>query len=81
MKQVLLSYSASHLPRKLQTKISRELFGYQDISKHGKYSYHRKGLVASEKKIKPGCFLIDENEQGGVTSFFKKRKVKFVVTL
>lgn len=73
----MICYSAKHLPRKKQCKLSQELFGYVDKSKYGKYVYERPGFLTgkSYKKIKPGCFLLESSHKNSILSFFRKKNV------
>ena len=74
---MMICYSAKHLPRKKQCKLSQELFGYTDKSKYGKYTYERPGFLTGKKfrKLKPGCFLLDSSSKHSLLTFFKRNNV------
>ena len=78
MTQVMVHYSAKHLPRKKQSRLSQELYGYLDQSKHSRYQYRREGFLAGipHTRLRPGCFIVDDQHIKSVEAFFKQRKVK-----
>lgn len=61
-KQILFVYEFEGRKPKEVAKINRELFGYVDHSKHGKYIYRRKGELSKFhiKRIVKGAFITDE---------------------
>ena len=77
MTQVMVHYSAKHLPRKKQSRLSQELYGYLDQSKHSQYQYRREGFLEGipHTRLRPGCLLLDKKDQKKVLTFFKKRNV------
>ncbi|MBS3128363.1 hypothetical protein J4410_04415 [Candidatus Woesearchaeota archaeon] len=81
MKELLISYSTKHLLPRKQVQIVRELYGYTDVSKHGKYRYERSGILTGifHKRIRHGCFQIHQKHLSMLKSFFKKWNVKIEV--
>ena len=81
MEKIIICYSTKHLPAKKQSKIARELYGYHDASKHGKYTYERPGILTEmqHKRIKHGCFQIQKKYLSILEKFFKQRNLTIEV--
>ena len=60
-KKVLFVFEFGKRTPSQVSKINRELFGYIDQSFHGKYTYHRKGLLSGfdVNRIAKGAFITD----------------------
>ena len=60
-KKVLFVFEFGKRTPSQVSKINRELFGYIDQSFHGKYTYHRKGLLSDfdVNRIAKGAFITD----------------------
>jgi DeoR/GlpR family transcriptional regulator of sugar metabolism len=61
-KKVLFVYEFEGRTKGEVNKVNRELFGYIDHSKHGKYVYKREGQLSKFhiEKILKGAFITDE---------------------
>lgn len=53
MQAKLMCYTLGKSNHKERSKLKRELFGYTDKSKNGKYEYHREGLLQKIKHLRP----------------------------
>jgi len=78
----LVCYSLKHLMPVQKTKFQRELYGFKDISNHGKYVYRRKGLMSSikHKTIFFTGLLVDDANAEDVIVLLKKHKAAIHVT-
>jgi hypothetical protein len=66
-----------NLSGKEQSKMTRELFGYQDKSNYGKYSYTRKGLLSDLPYYSPmRSVLVVRKQDGGRIIEYLKEKAK-----
>ena len=57
-----------------RTLLHRKLYGYKDISNHGKYTYRRHGLLqrTNGKRITDGVLLVAEEQAKKIVSLLKK---------
>lgn len=78
----LICYSVKRLKPVQRTKFQRELYGFKDLSNHGKYTYHRKGLMDSikHKTIFFTGLVVDNKDAEQVIKLLKKHKAKIHVT-
>ena len=60
--KVLIAFEFEGRKPKEVTKINRELFGYKDQSKHGKYTYQREGELTKFQidRIAKGVLITDK---------------------
>ena len=65
MNLTLVKYNTKHLTKKEKTDFSREIFGYQDRSNKGAYSYNRKGSLTNYiyDKVGKSAFLIETKHE------------------
>lgn len=61
--KVIITYSLSG--KKNALDITRKIYGYTDSSNHGKYKYHRKGLLTGipYEKLARGCLLTSKEHE------------------
>ena len=78
----LICYSIKHMKPTQRTKFQRELYGFKDISNHGKYTYQRKGLMNSikHKTIFFTGLLIGDKDAKQVIKLLQKHNAKIHVT-
>ncbi len=76
---VLFVYSTAGKEKHEVVSISRQLFGFNDKSKRGKYSYNRKGVLDPivHAKLARGCIAVGEKDEKKIGEFFNKRKIEF----
>jgi hypothetical protein len=78
----LIAYDLkSKNPRK-KTDITRKLFGYEDKSNNGTYSYKREGLLKGIKheKWNKAVILIDSKDEGKVIKILEKFGIHPIIT-
>jgi len=76
MDLTLVKYNTKHLNNKEKTNFSREIFGYEDKSNKGQYTYKRKGSLTEHihDKIGKSAFLIEtKNEKKVIREMYKYR--------
>ena len=80
-KAALLCYAFGKADHSTKMRIHRELYGYKDISNHGKYTYKRGGILETikHKKILDGVIMINHEDASKLTKIFNKYSVKFHV--
>lgn len=59
-------------------KFQREMYGFKDISNHGKYTYRRHGLMNSIQhgKLYFSSLCVDENDVNKILKILKKHKAE-----
>ncbi len=62
---------------KEKVKIIRNLYGYSDKSKFGKYIYHRNGILKKYIKLKNSVIVIRVDERDHLIKFFLKYSIKY----
>jgi hypothetical protein len=81
MKEVLVSYTLEKAKQSQKLLIHRLLYGYEDFSNNGTYSYKRKGLIEAcgGKKINRGVFIIPLKFKNEIIPILKKNKANLQV--
>lgn len=76
MEAELVSYTLEKSKPHQKMAIHRLLYGYEDISNNGCYSYQRKGLIdlLSGKKLNRGVFIIPRKHKSKVLLILSKNK-------
>jgi len=61
-----------------RTKLHRELYGYEDSSNHGRYSYRRKGLLDKirNKRVTDAVIIIESHDTKKLINLLKKHGAK-----
>jgi hypothetical protein len=82
MVQKTICYSLRKLTPFQRTKFQREMYGFKDISNHGKYIYRRSGLMDSIKheKIYYSSLRISEKDFEKVLKVLKKHKAEIHIS-
>lgn len=77
-KAKLICYALRKANPTTRTKLHRELYGYKDISNHGKYTYKRKGLIHKTKfkKIIDSVLLTTPKNAPQIIKTLKKHKTQ-----
>jgi len=77
MDLTLVKYNTKHLNNKKKTKFSREIFGYEDKSNKGQYTYRRKGKLTDHiyDKIGKSAFLIETKHEDRIIKEMHKYKI------
>ncbi len=80
-KTALLCYTFEKADPSTKTMIHRELYGYKDISNHGKYTYKRKGFLETvkHKKMLGSIVILKKEDASKLVKILKKYPVKFYV--
>lgn len=86
MRAKLVCYSLGKVSNTIRRKFQRELYGYKDISNHGKYRYERKGLIhrIKCKRVMDSVIITTERNAPELIKLLKKYRAKvhvFVVLL
>ena len=78
MAQKLICYSLRNLTAVQRMKFQRELYGFKDMSNHGKYTYRRPGIMDSIKheKIYFSSLRVSEKDLAKILKVLKKHKVE-----
>ncbi|MBL7100779.1 MAG: hypothetical protein ISS23_02370 [Nanoarchaeota archaeon] len=78
MHKTLICYTLRKKSQSARTKLHRELYGYKDISNHGKYTYKRKGLIhkTKSKKIIDSVILTTPKNAPQIIKTLKKHKAR-----
>lgn len=74
MNLTLIKYNTKHLTKKEKTEFSRELFGYEDKSNKGQYTYKREGSLSKYiyDKVGKSVLLIEtKNEKKVINEMYK----------
>jgi len=81
MKAVIVSYTLEKSKQNQKLLIHRLLYGYEDFSNNGSYSYQRKGLIETYngKKLNRGVFIIPIHFKDKIISLLKKNKANLQV--
>jgi hypothetical protein len=74
MTKVALFYALEKEDPSTRTMIHRELYGYKDISNHGKYTYKRKGILETvrHKKLLGSMLMLKQKDVAKFIKIFKK---------
>ena len=74
MNKQLVCYALKKTSPTIRTKLHRELYGYTDISNHGKYSYKRPGLLAktASTRITDAVIISPEKEASKIVKLLNK---------
>lgn len=77
MDLTLVKYNTKHLNKKQKTDFSREVFGYEDKSNKGQYTYKRKGTLTDYiyDKIGKSVFLIQTKHEKKVIKEMYKYQI------
>jgi len=76
MDLTLVKYNTKHLNNREKINFSRQIFGYEDKSNNGKYSYTRKGTLTEHiyDRIGKSAFLIQtKHEKKIIQEMYKYR--------
>ncbi len=81
MRASLICYSLIKTKPVTRTNLQRELYGYKDISNHGKYVYERKGIIqtTNSKRIIDSVILTEQKNTNSIIKLLKKYKAKTYV--
>jgi len=76
MKKTLITYSLSG--RKNALELTRKIYGFTDLSNHGRYKYQRKGILTNipHEKISRATFWVDPKYKIRIIKEFKKIGLK-----
>lgn len=75
----IVCYSLGNIKPKQRTKFIRELYGYNDVSNHRRYSYERKGILSEIEYTKPfDSVLIIEGSIKKVILHLKQYNAKYI---
>jgi len=74
MAKSLLLYDLKNKNNVEKTHIVRSLFGYEDKSNMGKYTYQRKGLLSKFKyeKLDKSAIIVDVRDEENVKNMLRK---------
>lgn len=77
--KTLFVFSTAKLPQHERVAIRRKLFGYNDSSNKGRYSYKRKGLLTSLEHSCPckSVIVIDTLDSSKLERFFREHSVSY----
>jgi hypothetical protein len=77
MRAKLICYKLKANPSQ-RTLLHRELYGYKDVSNHGKYKYQRHGLLKriKGKRVTDGVLLVAEEQAKKLITLLKKFRAK-----
>lgn len=77
--KTIICYSLGKIDPKSRTRFHRELYGYEDKSNHGRYTYKRKGILIKSKYKKPfDSVLVLSSNANKTIKLLKEYKAKFV---
>ena len=81
MKSIIVSYTLEKTKQSQKLLIHRLLYGYEDFSNNGAYSYQRKGLIETckGKKINRGVFIIPLQFKDKIIPILKKNKANLQI--
>lgn len=81
MKASLIAYDLSNLDQYRKVLLNRALFGYNDHSNKGAYTYKREGILKEipHLRLLRGVFIIKSNGLNRVIKVFKKCKAKYYI--
>ena len=81
MKALIVSYTLEKAKQSQRLMIHRLLYGYEDFSNNGSYSYQRKGLIEtySWRKLNRGVFIIPLKFKDKVIPLLRKNKANLEV--
>ena len=77
----IIVYDLKNKKPQEKTYITRKLFGFEDKSNNGKYTYKRKGLLKNIKheKWNKAAILIDSKNEEKVTKILRKFGLKVLI--
>ena len=77
MNLTLVKYNTKHLTKKEKTNFSRGIFGYDDKSNKGRYTYKRKGSLTKYiyDKVGKSAFLIETKDEKKVIGVMYKYRI------
>lgn len=77
----LICYELPKTQATARTKLHRELYGYKDVSNHGKYTYQREGFLTqgNGKRIMDAVLLVTEQHTRKLINLLKKHGAKTYV--
>ena len=78
-KTALFYYALGKVDPSTKTMIYRELYGYKDLSNHGKYTYKRKGVLETikHKKNLGSMIILKQEDASKLIKIFKKYYIKY----
>ncbi len=81
MKSLIVSYTLEKAKQSQKLLIHRLLYGYEDFSNNGSYSYQRKGLIETckGKKLNRGVFIIPVEFKDKIIPLLKKNKASLQI--
>ena len=61
-----------------RTKLHRELYGYKDVSNHGKYAYQREGVLSAVngKRVMDAVLLVTQPHTRKIITILQKHGAK-----
>lgn len=74
----LICYELLETKPTTRTKLHRELYGYKDVSNHGKYKYQRKGFLSkvNGQRITDAVLLVTEQHTPKIINILQKHGAK-----
>jgi len=74
----LICYELPETKPTIRTKLHRELYGYKDVSNHGKYEYQRKGFLSkvNGQRITDAVLLVTEQHTSKLINILQKHGAK-----
>ena len=81
MKAKLITYDLSNLNQYRKVLVNRALFGYNDHSNKGAYTYKRAGILKEipHLRLLRGVIIIEKSKQNKVVDILKKYKAKYFI--
>ncbi len=78
----IIIYDLKNKNRREKTDITRKLFGFEDKSNNGGYTYKREGLLKNIKhqKWNVAAILIDSENEEDVAKILRKFGLKILIT-
>ena len=77
----IIVYDLKNKKSQEKTDITRKLFGFEDKSNNGNYTYKREGLLKNIKyeKWNKAVICIDSKDEGEVTKILRKFGLKVLI--
>ena len=77
MELTLVKYNTKHLNNQKKITFSREIFGYEDKSNNGQYTYKRKGTLTDHiyDRLGKSAFLIETKHESKVIREMYKYRI------
>ena len=81
MNAKLICYALEKTSPSQRTMLHKELYGYKDLSNHGKYTYKRQGLLTrlKGKRITNAVMLIKNKQAQKIIDLLEKYKAKVYI--